>query len=231
MAKTSRLFSFLIAGAMIASSLAPAAFAHNVPQNQPLSIKSAEVYASDYLRLLGTVEVCSNNPVRTRFTLKAVNTDINAEYSRNMIMTGSGCQDFTVRFEKDFSSMTRAGDEVIFSLREVRNGGDYKRNEWFSTIVEDKSTNVDHVGGDGTYTAEEEDFLIHTPTGLRIRVVDIERRHVDLLVTNIQWGNVKKVRVFVGGDKEIVANDEDHTRVTITNEVSTKRTVDLRLES
>jgi hypothetical protein len=231
MTKINRIFGYLLAGALLAISFMPLAYAHTGGMEQPITIKSVHVWTSDYLRVMGTMEVCNDHSERVSFTVNAVNTDINAVYNRKMTMRSAGCQVFKLKFDSDFSNLTKDGDTIVFALRDVKGSEIYARSEEVSTKVENTDETFSQLGGDDSYVLEEGDFLIHSPTNLRIRVSRIEKMYVELLVTNIQWGGFEKIRVFMGADKKVMVGDGTSRRVEVTNELSTRNSVTLKLES
>jgi len=213
-------------------AFAPLTMASHSSHERPLSIKDAEIFTRYQARTVGEVTVCNDGTERTRFTVRVTNEDMKAVYTRNLVISGAGCHEFGLKFDDDFSELTNEGDRVRFSLRDVRNGAAYKRSKTFSTFVESlNDKNQTHKGGDDTYVANIGDFIYHVPTGVRIKVKTTNKKRVELIVGGIQWGGSEIVRIWEESDKEVIAGDDNHTRLTITNVQSNRDSVHFEIES
>jgi len=217
--KTLRFILLII---LVAILIAPAAFAKS---KYPVNINGVEVYTKNLNQgIQAELEVCSTNPFRTKFQVHVENTTIHAEYKRKLLSIDSGCSTYTLKFNDKFSGISTAGDEMVFSLRKLRNqSGELKFDEpkTFTTIVEERDTAEaeceDQTGEDNTYSGCPGGFITHEPTGLRFKVKSYDKKFVDLIVTGIQWGGSKKIRIYKERTKKVIAGDDKATRVEITH--------------
>ena len=64
---------------------------------------------------------------------------------------------------------------------------------------------------------------------MRIKVTNVERDYVELMLTHIEWGGVEEMRIYKGRSKKIRSNYDELERVKITN-VYGENTRDLYLQ-
>ena len=228
MSKFSR--SFLILLAFIA--LSPMALAET---NQPISIKSAVVETKGS-RVIADVKVCNAERERVRFVLDVKNLTINSIYKRSLSVDGGECKDVKVRFSKDFGEMSNIGDEIQFYAKAVVGEGSnetYDSSKTYNTKVKKGEGSqvgcANHEGNDGIFSACVNDFILHEPSGLRIKVMASNSEYVDLKLIHIEWGGVKDMRLYKGRTKKIRSNFDELERVEITN-VYGDKTSDLYLK-
>ena len=202
-------------------SLAPFAFSS---QKGPLYIKSAEVYTrSGSQGVAADVRVCSRVKESVKFVLKAENLTIGTHYKRNFKTTGLGCNTYNLKFKTPFSTAGNDGDEIVFNLTSIKdeNGRRYANSEDYLFTTEDRdptsSLYGDQTGEDGDYEFSVGDFFTHEPTGVRMKVTGYDGKQVDVLISGLRWGEVKKFTIYKGYSKRIVAGDGKSTRLKITH--------------
>ena len=217
-----RKLSYFLIGLLIAVTLAPFAFARS---NYPVYIKDVDVYTRPANQgISAEMTVCSSVYGRTSFDLKVVNETVNAFYQREFLSVTNGCHTYDVYFNDDFDMVSNAGDKLEFSLRNIYQKStleEFERPAPYRVAVEDRDVAEapcgDSAGDDDVYFACVGDFITHTPTGVRMKLVSFDRDKADLVTTGIQWGGLEKVRIYEERDKEIIAADERLTRLNITN--------------
>lgn len=216
MSKFARFISVLL----LALVLAPFVLAD---EDQPLYIKSALVETEDS-RVVGEVTVCNKERERVRFVLDVKNLTINKIYKRKLTVNASDCTTTELRFKEDFAEMSNVGDEIVMTAKRARglwSHLDYDFSKKFTTKVvkgkRDYAGCSDHTVQDGIYNACVMDFIYHTPSGLRIKVVEQNPDYVELKLTHIEWGGTKKMRIYKGRSKKIRSNYDQLKRVELTN--------------
>ncbi len=192
-------------------------------EDQPLRIKSATVETEDH-RVVGKVTVCNTENERVRFVLDVKNHTINSIYKRRMTVAGNDCVTSKLRFTKNFAEMSNVGDDIEFIAKHVKgqlSKERYYRSDKYMTEVitgdRDYTGCADQAGEDGVFNACETDFITHTPSGLRIKVVENDGDYVKLKLTHIEWGGVKEMRLYKGRMKKIRSNYDQLERVEISN--------------
>jgi len=192
-------------------------------EDQPINIKSAVVETKDS-RVVGTVKICNSERERVRFVLDVKNLTINTIYKRSLSVASGDCANVKLRFNKDFGEMSNVGDEIRFVAKAVRGLGLYDVYDFSNTYTtkvvkgkEDTAGCADHEGDDGIFSACENDFIYHEPSGLRIKVMASNPEFVDLKLIHIEWGGVKDLRIYKGRTKKIRSNYDELERVEITN--------------
>ncbi len=220
----SKFISFLITLALLVT-LVPASLAHTYSRSsgKALKIVSAEV-ETDRQRVVGEVKVCNNKAEPIRFVLDVKNETINSLYRRKLFIPSAGCHTYKLDFTKNFAEMSNTGDSIRFlakSSRGLVSFGKFDLSHPYVAVVKEGNTDPagcgDERGGDGIYDSCLGDFIYHTPTGLRIKINSIDYRRADLLVTHIRWGGVKKIRIYKNHGKKVVAGNDDHTKVEMSN--------------
>jgi len=213
-----RKLSLFLVGVLIAVVLAPITFAKS---QYPIYIKDIEIYTrTGNQGIAGEMTVCSNKAGRTKFSVKIENSTVKALYKRNMLTISNECRTFDLHFNEKFSLMSKAGDEVEFELWDVKTstGEKYRKAGSYVTVIEDRSESEDPCGDvegdDDIYAVCTGDFITHTPTGVRIKVISYDGRRIDLAVTGIKWGGVKKVRIYKEKFKEVTAADLTKLQLT-----------------
>ena len=216
MTKFARFLSILL----LALVLAPVVLAD---ADQPIYIKSAVIQTED-TRITGDVTICNTERERVRFVLDVKNLTINKVYKRNMLVNANDCVTTDLRFTKDFAEMSNVGDEILLTAKRVRGLWSYSKYDFsdkYTTKVAKGSR--DHAGcgdqtvKDGTFEACEMDFIYHTPSGLRIKVLENKYDYAQLKLTHIEWGGTKELRIYKGRSKKIRSNYDQLKRVEITN--------------
>ncbi|MBN2086874.1 hypothetical protein JW758_00860 [Candidatus Peregrinibacteria bacterium] len=207
---------FIILAILMILLIAPAAFAKS---EYPLTIKKADVFTKTLNRgIEAEVKVCSTNPFRTKFEMVVENTTVNAEYKRRLLRIDQGCKTYTLKFNPNFSEIASAGDEMEIRLINIRNDKGtefFNDSKTYTTIVEDNGTADNLVGGDDTYAVNVADFVTHEPSNLRFKVKSYDKKFIDLLVTGVRWGGVKKVRIYEGRNKKIISANGKRVEVTL----------------
>jgi len=212
-----RKLSLFLLGCFIAVAIAPMVFAKS---DKPVYIKAIDAYT----RLLNQgitadVTVCASDE-DAKFEVKVLNTVTNAMYSRKLLIRDGGCMEFKLGFNDNFSQISKAGDKLKFTLMNIQMNGDkYAQTSPQFAVIQDKSAAKEPCGNvagqDDVYNVCAGDFITHTPTGVRIKVVSIDRDKVELIITGVQWGGPAKLSVYKDRAKEVVA--KNLTRVNITN--------------
>ncbi len=221
-------FASILTAFALMLTMAPATFAtHGHSSNDaPLVIKSAEL-KTKLNRVRGEVEVCNQGNENLRFKLNAKNVTINSLYQRNLYISGSTCRTYSLRFTKNFAEMSNAGDVVEIVAKKVGSFRSYTRygfsnrynlSDKLETVIEEGDKNVcDISGDDGIYSPCVGEFIDHEPSGLRIKVMTNDRDKVDLLLTHVEWGGVKKMRLYKGRNRTVRAGDNQKTRMKVTS--------------
>ena len=225
----SKFISILTAFALMLT-LTPMTVAHKSPSHKKaLTIKSASV-ETDRQKVKGEITVCNNTAERIKFNLDVQNLTINHLYKRKLAVAGAKCTTVDLKFTKNFAEMSNTGDEIQFVAKSVKglvSFGKYALSDPYIAFVAEGNTDEagcgDAKGGDQIYSVCPNDFIYHEPSGLRIKVQRIDRRKVDLLLTHIRWGGVKKLRVYKDRNKTVHAGDDGHTKVEINNLVGENR--------
>lgn len=233
MSKFSRFLVILFAAFLLTPALAPFAQAED---DQPISIKSATVETKGS-RVVGEVKVCNSERERVKFVLDVKNLTINSLYKRNVSVDSGDCELIKLRFNKDFGQMSNVGDEIQIVAKAVKGlkweDSEYDFSDTYTTKVakgnEDKAGCADRFGEDGIFTACENDFIYHEPSGLRIKVITSNNEYVELRLIHVEWGGVKDMRIYKGRTKKIRSSFDELTRVEITN-VYGDKTSDLYLK-
>lgn len=219
----SKFISSLLAFALVIAFV-PASFASVTSSaDQAIKIKSATI-ETDRQRVVGEVTVCNKENESVRFILNAKNETINSLYKRRLTVAGGSCDTIELDFNKNFSEMSNTGDKITFVAKSVRgllSYGRYSLSDTYTAVIKEGNASVancgDKKGDDDIYSVCEGDFIYHEPSGLRIKVNQIDNVRTELYVTHIRWGGVKKIRVYKGRTKEMVSGDDDHTKVEISN--------------
>ena len=213
-----RKLSLFLAGVLIAVAFAPMTFAKS---KYPIYIKNVEIYTKvSNQGIGGEMTVCSSSAGRTKFSVKIQNLTVKALYKRNMLTIKNECRTFDLHFNEKFSLMSKPGDEVELQLWNVKTstGERYRKAGSYKSIIEDRDESEapcgDAEGDDDIYAVCSNDFITHTPTGVRIKVVSYDHRRVNLAVTGIKWGGVKKVRIYKAKSKEVTAADLTDLQLT-----------------
>ncbi|MFH0837801.1 MAG: hypothetical protein V1880_00865 [Patescibacteria group bacterium] len=217
MFKFTRFLSIFI----LALVLAPAVLADN---DQPVRIKSA-VVETEYSRVVGQAEICNSAPERVRYTLDVKNLTINSIYKRNLSVAGNTCETVTLSFKEDFSDMSNVDDKIVMVAKRVQglwSQVKYDFSNSYSTKVvkgeRDYADCDDQTVEDGVFDACDMDFIYHTPSGLRIKVLKHNPEYVDLKLTYLEWGGIKEMRIYKGRTKKIRSNySGQFSRVELTN--------------
>lgn len=233
MSKSSRFLAVFVAAFLLMPALAPFTQAED---DQPVNIKSATVETKGS-RVVGQVKVCNSEHERVRFVLDVKNLTINTIYKRNLSVDSGDCVNAKLRFNKDFGEMSNVGDEIQIVAKAVKGlkweDSEYDFSNTFTTKVtkgnEDKAGCADQFGDDGVFTACENDFIYHEPSGLRIKVITSNNEYVELKLIHIEWGGVKDMRIYKGRTKKIRSNFDELERLEITN-VYGDKTSDLYLK-
>lgn len=200
--------------------LAPAVLADD---DQPVYIKSAVLQTED-TRVIGEVTVCNTERERVRFVLDVKNLTINKIYKRNLLVNASDCVTTDLRFTEDFAEMSNVGDEILLTAKRVRGLWSYIKydvsDKYTTKVVKgdrDYAGCGDQTVGDGIFEACEMDFIYHTPSGLRIKVLENKYDYAVLKLTHIEWGGTKELRIYKDRSKKIRSNYDELKRVEITN--------------
>lgn len=225
-----RKLSLFLLGCFITVVLAPFAFAKS---DKAVYIKSVDVYAQNQQNIGGDMTVCASKE-DAKFEVKVLNTVTNAMYSRKLLIKDGGCDTVDLHFNEAFSEISKAGDKLKFTLANIKMDGDrYANTDPVFKAIEDerdvKEPCGDASGNDDVYSVCAGDFVTHTPTGVRMKVVNIENNKVELIVTGIQWGGPKKMNIYIGKTKDVVA--KDMTKISITNTSVGGGLVSLQIES
>ena len=204
-------------------------------EDQPLRIKSAVVETEDH-RVVGEVTVCNTENERMNFVLDVKNHTINSIYKRRMTVRDNDCSTVELRFTKDFAEMSNVGDDIEFVAKHVkgnRSRDRYDFSEAYMTEVvkgdRDYAGCADQTGEDGVFTACETDFITHTPSGLRVKILENDGAYVAVKLTHIEWGGTKTMRIYKGRSKKIRSNFDQLERVELTNAYG-ENTFDLLLK-
>ena len=198
--------------------IAPIAFAKS---DQPLYISKAEVYTRNANQgITAELKVCSRTNQRTKFEVLVENETINARYNRKLLSLGNGCYTYEIKFNEEFSMTSNAGDKMKFTLRNIENvDEEYKKSKSYYTTIEERDEVEmgcsDKNGGDGEYEVCLGDFITHK-TGVRMRVITIEKRYITMRITGVEWGGAEKLLFYEGREKEIIAGNGDRTRLNVT---------------
>lgn len=216
MSKFLRFLSVLL----LILALSPAVFADD---DQPIRIKSAVIETEDS-RVAGEVTICNTERERIRFVLDVKNLTINKIYKRKLAINASDCITTELDFTEDFAEMSNVGDEIEMVAKHSRGLWShlkYRFSKVYTTEVvkgdRDYAGCGDKVVEDGIFGACVMDFLNHTPSGLRIKVVENKFDYVRLKLTHIEWGGTKEMRIWKGRTKKIRSNYDELKRVEITN--------------
>jgi len=192
-------------------------------ETRPLRIQSAVVETQDN-RVVGEVRICNTENERVSFVLDVKNLTINSIYKRKLSVADNECATFDLRFKKDFAEMTNIGDEIKFTAKRVRglrSRDVYRFSKSYETDVvkggRDYSGCSDQTIKDDIVNACEMDFIYHTPSGLRIKVLESNRDYTELKMTHIEWGGTKEFRIYRGRSKKIRSNYDELKRVKISN--------------
>lgn len=229
MSKFSRLLLVLLAFIVFA----PVTQAED---DQPINIKSA-VIETKGSRVVGQVKICNSEHERVKFVLDVKNLTINTIYKRSLSVAEGDCANVKLRFNKDFGEMSNVGDKIRLVAKAVEGlkweDSEYDFSNTLTTKVakgsDDNVGCADSSGEDGIFSACENDFIYHEPSGLRIKVMDSNSEYVDLKLIHIEWGGVKDLRIYKGRMKKIRSNFDELKRVEITN-VYGDKTSDLYLK-
>lgn len=220
MSKFSRFLTVLL----FIFSLVPLTHATN-SSDQPLTIKSAVVETED-TQVVGQVKVCNTAEKTLSFLLNAKNTTINMLYKRNLSIESDTCSTFKLQFSKNFREMSNIKDGIEFSLRDVqtvstKNPEAFKGSDAYITSVskgeKDKAGCADTEVKDGVFVPCVMDFLQHTTSNLRIKVMAIDPEFITLKLVHIEWGGIEDVRIYTGRSKQIRSAYKDLTRVVLSN--------------
>jgi len=230
----SKFINFLTAIVLIVT-LAPASLAHaSTTKRDVLKITSA-IVETNRQKVIGKVTVCNTEAKRTRFVLEAKNETINSLYKRKLSIPGTQCKTYKLNFTKNFAEMSNVDDEIHFITKSTTGSNSFKKNilsKSYSTIVKEGNRNIsgcgDENGKDDIYNNCVNDFIYHEPTGLRIKIKNVDYKYVEILVTHVRWGGVKKFRIYKNRSKTVSTKNYKNTKVEISNLVG-ERTHDLFL--
>lgn len=216
MSKFARFISIML----LALFLAPATLAD---EDQPIRIKSAVIETEDS-RVVSEVEICNSGSERVRFVLDVKNVTINSFYKRRLSVAGNDCLTTNLKFTRDFAEMSNVGDEIVLVAKHVRglwSRDKYDFSDSYTTKVvkgdRDNAGCSDQVVEDGIFGACDMDFIYHTPSGLRVKVLNHNSDYVKLKLTHIEWGGVKEMRLYKGRTKKIRSNRDQLKRLELTN--------------
>ena len=200
--------------------LAPTVLADD---DQPIYIKSAIVETEDS-RVVGEVTVCNTEREKVRFVLDVKNLTINSIYKRKLTVNANDCVTTDLRFTKDFAEMSNVGDEILLQAKHVGGLWSYLKydfsDKYTTKVVKGERDNAgcgDRTVDDGVYGACEMDFIYHTPSGLRIKVLENNSDYVQLKLAHIEWGGTKEMRIYKDRAKKIRSNYDQLKRVEISN--------------
>lgn len=219
MAKIARFLIVLL----IALLVAPVAFAKS---SYPVYIKDVDVYTKTANQgIAGELTVCSTNYWRTKFTVKAKNLNVRTTYKRNLLMLGNECETFELDFTDKFEDITKAGDKIEFSLDDIMSQDSeetYREPKKVTVTVEEQDPEAnpcgDKEGGNNEYEMCNGDYVTHTDTDVRVKLVGYKNSHkrsyVDLAISGIEWGGIKKLRIYSDREREVTSPDK--TRVKIS---------------
>jgi hypothetical protein len=217
-----RKLSYFLTGLLIAVSVIPIASAKG---DFPVYIRNVDVYTLPADQgITGGITVCSSIYGRAIFDVNVVNETSGVIYTRKLLTAEKGCQTYSLFFNEDFKIASNAGDNLKFSLRNIYEKNTLsavKRPESYSVFVEDRNPAKepcgDSKGGDDVYGACVGDFITHTPSGIRMKLISYDRDRADFVLTGVQWGGIVKLRVYKERTKKIVAGNDRLTHLTITN--------------